>query len=414
MIAFLILLWIFSINIFSGFVKNSADKNWDEIYNEQIVRQKEIISNLFNSYQSEVNDLSEKISSSSEVIKLLQKGDQKKLFEEPLKLNLDNSYQVEIYNTRLEMIAFKGRKLESDIYSLQKSLNGKKFSVLKEIGFYTYVIVYSPVYLEDSSQVSGVLLTAKLIDIKYQINNKFFQNAGLLSDINKILNVTTSIIPANNISGKINIDTSELADNIEINLFDIDNSLIGILLMPEYNKVSHIQSIDYLSHKINSVLVFVGTIILFLIFFKLISGIRFRVIKFTLFIILLAGIRYIWLEAHFPSRINDWEIFSPGFYASVFGFGIAKSIGELLITSVFILAVSFYGMILIIKTKSSEIQSENSSSGALSLIVKFFLVIIFFGLIFLLGSAIQSIIMDSNLKFFDKTNIIPNIELAVI
>ncbi|MEO6695045.1 MAG: ATP-binding protein [Ignavibacteria bacterium] len=414
MIAFLILLWIFSINIFSDIVKNSADKNWDEIYNEQIVRQKEIILNLFNSYQSEVNDLSEKISTSNEVIKLLQKGDQKKLFEEPLKLNLDNSYQVEIYNTRLEMITFKGRKLESDIYSLQKSLNGKKFSVLKEIGFYTYVIVYSPVYLEDRSQVSGVLLTAKLIDIKYQINNKFFQNAGLLSDINKILNVTTSIIPANNISGKINIDTSELADNIEINLFGIDSSLIGILLMPEYNKVSHIQSIDSLSHKINSVLVFVGTIILFLIFFKLISGIRLRVIKFTLFIILLAGIRYIWLEAHFPARISDWEIFSPGFYASVFGFGIAKSIGELLITSVFILAVSFYGMILIIKTKSSEIKPENSSSGALSLIVKIFLIIIFFGLIFLLGSAIQSIIMDSNLKFFDKTNIIPNIELAVI
>ena len=415
LIAFLILVWIGSVKLISDYIKSNANQNWEEIYNEKIAHQKEIISNLFNSYQSDVNDLSERISGSPDIIKLLQRGDQKKLFEEPLKLNLDNSYQVEIYNTRLELIVFKGRKLDSDIYSLQKSLNGKKFSILKEIGFYTYVIVYAPVYdLKDKSQIIGVLLTAKLIDIKYQINNKFFQNAGLLNDINKLISVTPEIIPANNITGKIAFDSTELVENIEINLSGIDSSLIGIILMPKYSSVTHIQSVESLTNSIISLLVFGFTVILFLIFLKLLTRIDLRIFKFSLFILFLTIVRFIWLEAHFPSRTIEWGIFSPGYYASVFGFGIAKSIGELFITSVFILAISIYGIILISKVNGLRVQPNDLKTKLLSYLTDAFLVIIFFALIFLFGSTIQSIILDSNLKFFDKTNIIPTLELAIV
>jgi len=415
LIAFLILVWILSVNLISGYIKASVNQHWEEIYNEKIAHQKSIISNLFNSYQSDVNHLSEKISGSQDIVKLLQRGDQKKLFEEQLKLKLDNGYQVEIYNTRLELIAFKGRKLDSDIYSLQKSLNGKNFSILKEIGFYTYLIVYSPILdIKDSSQIIGVLLTAKLIDIKYQINNKFFQNAGLLSDINKMINVTPTIVTANNISGKINVDSTEFVENIEINLNGIDNSLLGIVLMPKYNKITHIQSMESLTNSITSLLVFSFTVILFLIFLKVLTKIDSRIFKFSLFTIFLTMVRFIWLEAHFPSRTIAWDIFSPGFYASAFGFGIAKSIGELLITSVLILAISIYCSILISKANGLKVDSNDLKTKAISLLTDSFLLFAFFGVIFLFGSVIQSIILDSNLKFFDKTNIVSNTELSII
>lgn len=415
LIAFLILVWILSINLISGYIKSSSNQNWDQIYNEMTLQQKDVASNLFNKYQSDVYNLSEKISNSPDIVKLLQRGDQKKLFEEPLKLKLDNSYQIEIYNTRLELMAFKGRKLDSDIYSLQKSLNGKKFSMLKEIGFYTYLIVYSPVTnIKDSSQIVGVSLTAKLIDIKYQINNKFFQNAGLLNDINKTINVTPSIIAANNITGRITFDSTELVENTEINLTGIDSSLIGIILMPKYSNLTHTQGIESTTNIITSMLVFGFTVILFLIFLKTLSSVKFRGLKLILFIIFLAIVRFLWLEAHFPSRTIEWEIFSPGYYASVFGFGIAKSIGELLITSVFILAISVYTIILITKSNSIKDQSDDVKTRIINVLKDIILISAFFVLIYLFGSVLQSIILDSNLKFFDKTNIIPNIELAVI
>ena len=412
-IAFLIFLWILAIHFVSGYIKSNVTQNWDEISAEKISLQSETISKLFDTYQTDVNNLSEKIISDPDIARQIQRSESKKLFEELSRLNLDNSYQVEIYNTRLELLTFKGRKLDSDIYSLQRCLNGNKFSVIKEIGFYTYLIVYSPVYdLKNKSQITGVLLTAKLIDIKYQINNKFFQNTGFLSDINKIIDVSAEIIPANTISGKIDFDSSLSNENVFIDLKGIDGKTIGVLLLPKYSQITHIQNIDALANSINSLLVFGITVILFLVALKFLSGVPSYFLRFVFFTAVLIAIRFIWLEFHFPSKTIESEIFSPGFYASTFGYGIARSVGELFITSVFILIVSLYGVSLIVKKKTKS--GNNFFSKLLYVINDSLLVIAFFIIINLFEGMIQSIIFDSNLKFFDRASIIPTFALFII
>lgn len=415
LIAFLILIWIIIIQFLSNYIKSNVNQNWNDIYNEKTTQQSSIILQLYNTYQDNLNTLSENISSNQDIKKFVQRNDTKKLFEELLKYNFDNSYQAEIYNTRLELMAFKGRKLDSDIYSLQRSLNRKKFSVIKEIGFYTYLILYSPIYDQrDSSLITGVLLTAKLIDINYQINNKFFQNVGLLSDINKTLRFIPEIIPANTISGKIDFDSANLIENVETNLKGIDGSTVGILLFPKYSQMTHIHNIDMLAKGINSLLVFGITVVFFLIFLKFLFTVDSSLLKFILFVIFLSGIRFIWLEFNFPSKSIDWEIFSPGFYASKYGFGIARSIGELLVTSIFVLLISLYGIRLVVK-RPAKTKFQNNAQGRVFYYLKsIFFISIFFLSIYLFGSVIQSIVFDSNLKFFDKTSIIPSAELLII
>lgn len=415
LIAFLIFIWIFINQYFSNYIKSSISQNWSEIENEKISMQRDISVNLFNNYQTDLNNISENLTSGQDIIKLVQKSDTKRLFDELLNLNLNNSYQVEIYNTRLELLAFKGRRLDSDIYSLQKCLNGKKYSVLKEVGFYTYLIIYSPVYdLKEKSQIVGIILTAKLIDIKYQINNKFFSNTGLLNDINKILKVTPEIIPANSISGNINFDSSMLIDNSAIELKGIDNGVIGILLIPKYSQLSHIQNVDLLTKKINSVLIFGITIIIFLILYKYLLRINSGLLKFILFTLILILIRLLWLDFYFPSKTFESDIFSPGFYASTFGFGVAKSAGDLLISSVFILIISLYGISLAVKKNIREKNKIIEENNLLIYSKCFFLIVLYFAILFLFGSVTQSIIFDSNLKFFDKASVIPNPELFII
>ena len=415
LIACLILFWIVLIQLFSGYMKSSVDKNWDEISKEKTEEQKSVILKLYDSYQKDIFKLSNEITSSPDILKQIQRSESKKLFEEILKLNADNNYQIEIYNTRLELLAFKGRKLDSDIYSLQKCLNGKRFSVIKEIGFYTFLIEYSPVYNpKENTQIIGLVLTSKLIDIKYQINNKFFQNSGLLNDINSTLNFIPQIIPANVISGILNIDSADLVDKQEVELKGIDSSTIGVLLFPKYNRIIHEQKIDSLSVKIKSVLIFGVTIILFLLLLYVLDMMKSRFLKFSLFIIFFTLVRIIWLEFYFPSKIFEFEIFSPAHYASTIGFGMARSIGELLVTSLFILFVSIYGIILIGKNGVRSSLKKTFLSELFALINKIFLFVVFFVLIYIFGSVSQSIVYDSNLKFIDKTNIIPNIELFTI
>lgn len=415
LIAFLILIWLITTHFLTGYIKTDSSENWKSIASENNSKQSEIVTSLFNEYQNNLNNISGSLVSNPDIIRYIQRSDSKKLFEEILKINLDNNYQVEIYNLRLELLAFKGRKLESDVYSLQRCAGGKNFSLIKEIGFYTYLIIYTPVYdPKDKSQISGIILTAKLIDIKYQINNKFFQNIGLPSDISKILGVTPEIFPANNISGKIDFDSVNLSGNIEVVLIGIDHSQIGILLLPEYSQVSHSQEIEQLSKKITSLLIFGITIIFFLICLKILSGINSHLLKFTFFVAILALIRFIWIEFSFPSKSISSEIFSPGFYASTFGFGVAKSLGEFFITSILILAVSIYGASLAVRKYSDSQFGSTPKYRIIPFLKNFFLISVFFALIFLYGSVIQSIIFDSNLKFFDRSSIIPGSELFII
>ena len=415
LIAFLIFVWIVVIHLFSSYIQSNIAQNWNEISTEKNTEQSRIVLNSFNEFQKGLNDITEKIISDQDLVKQIQRSDSKKLFEQVLKLNLDDNYQIEIYNTRLELLAFKGRRLDSDIYSLQRCVNGKKFSVLKEVGFYTYLIIYSPVYdPKDNSQITGVILNAKLVDIKYQINNRFFRDVGFLNDINKTLEVASEILPADIISGKIDLDSAALAENAAIDLKGIDGSIIGILLLPKYSEVSHAQNIRTLADRIISFLIFGLTVLFFLICSKLLSHIDQAPIKFLFFVFIMTGIRFVWLEFHFPSNAFDSEIFSPGFYASSFGIGIARSIGEFLITAVFVLIISIYGLIMI--SKYGLKKKSQVSPGLIFLIHlrNFILIATFFALIYVFGSVIQSIVFDSNLKFFDKTSIIPNIELFII
>lgn len=415
LIAFFIFIWIVLIELIPALLMSDIDKNWETVSNDKIRQQKEVIISHYNSYLSDISNLSEKLTGSSDIQKLVQKSDSKKLFEELLRINPDDKYQIEIYNTRLELLAFKGRKLDSDIFTLQRSMNGQKFSVLKEIGFYTFLIDYSPVYdIKETSKITGIVLTSRLVDIKYQISNKFFQNSGLLYDIRKSLDIIPVIIPANVITAKINFDTSSLAENEELELKGIDGKVIGLLLFPKYSRMVHDKNIDSLAIKIKSLLVFGFTVIVFFIITILLSKIHSPLIKFALFILVMTGIRYIWLDFHFPSKTLDMEIFSPLSYASLFGYGIAKSIGELLITSVFILAISLYGISLIRKS-SFRISADKKQTGRfISLPLNALLVFLFFLLIYFYGSVSQSIIFDSNIKFFDKTNIIPSFEIFTI
>ncbi|MDQ3193548.1 MAG: hypothetical protein M3P82_00975, partial [Bacteroidota bacterium] len=415
LIAFLIFIWIIVIHFFSDYIKSNLDENWNDISEEKTAQQNAIAANLFNEYQTDLNSFSEMLTSNPDITRQIQRSDSKKLFEEIFKIKFNSNNQLEIYNSRLELLAFKGRKLDSDIYSLQKCINGQRYSVIKEIGFYTFLIIYSPVRdPKDNSQITGVMLTARLIDIKHQINNKFFSSTGLLNEISNISQVTPEIIPANTISGKIDLDSSSLLENSLIDLKGIDGNTIGVLLLPRYSKISHAQSIDTYAKRINSLLVFGITVILFLIFYKFILKFDSLLLRFLFFAFLLAGIRFVWLQFHFPSRTIVSDFFSPGYYASTYGFGIAKSSGDFLITSIFVLIISLYGIYLIAGKRIEKNLKASRKNSFFVHFSNFGLILIFFGLIYFFGSVIQSIVFDSNLKFFDKTSLLPNPELFII
>ncbi len=404
----LIVFWAIAIHFASIYTRENSEKEWETISRESNGKNKELCVSMFDQYQNSLLSLSNDLSSNSDIKRNLDRNDSKKLFEEFLNLKLDKSLQIELYNSKLELLAFSGRRLDSDIYSLQRALKGNKFSVIKEIGFFTYLIIYSPVNSsKDDAGISGVLLCAKLLDVKDQIGKKFHQSEGMIKEIGREIKSEPMLIPADVISGRMSFDSASYSDKIQIDLPAVDKAIIGKLLLNDYSKLVHIQSIETLEKKIISALIFGFTVIFFLLCLNFSKAIPARLPKFAIFISVLTLIRYLWLKFSFPSAILRIEIFSPGDYASTFGFGIARSLGDLFITSSFILLVALYGFFITVSGSSYTSlvsRKESRLSASLKIIVS---IVIFFLVIYLFGIIIQSIVYDSNLQFFDKANVIP-------
>ena len=404
----LIVFWAVVIHFASIYIRENSEREWETISRESNGKNKELCVSKFDQYQNSILSLSNELSANSDIKRNLDRNDSKKLFEEFLNLKLDNSLQIELYNSKLELLAFSGRRLDSDIYSLQRALKGNKFSVIKEIGFFTYLIIYSPVNSsKEDAAVTGVLLCAKLLDVKNQIGKKFHQSEGMIKEIGREIKSEPVLISADVISGRMNFDSASYSDKIQIELPGIDKTIIGKLLLDDYSKLVHIQSIETLEKKIISALIFGFTVIFFLLCLNFSKAIPARLPKFALFITVLTLIRYLWLKFSFPSAILRIEIFSPGDYASTFGFGIARSLGDLFITSSFILLIALYGFFITVRGSSYTSLVSRKESRLSSILKITVSIILFFLVIYLFGIIIQSIVYDSNLQFFDKANVIP-------
>ncbi|MBS1492540.1 MAG: HAMP domain-containing protein [Bacteroidetes bacterium] len=412
LIAFLLLFWNLASNLTFRLILTSNSNNPDVLTgknNEKI----NYILNSFQKLSDETITEARKISSNTEIRKTIQSGENKKVFDEFLKKFPGSPYQIEIYNKPLELIAFEGREISPKTFSLQKALTGKSFSIIKEISFYTYLVVYMPIRdLQDTNTIIGVSTTARLIDNKFQIKNKFITYDGLSSEVEEKYKVTPDIIAADEITGKIINDTVSNKSAVVFDLKGLDGTIIGKIALPEYNQENYFSEINTLNDKINSLTIFLLSLISLVIILELLAKFNSIWLKSACLLVFLVLIRFLWLKIGFPSVLLESDLFSPAYYASTFGKGIVKSAGDLLISSVLGLIWGFYVFQNIFK----HYKDNGRKPGNLIWIYfeLFLQIIFFFGIIYILGIIVQSVVFDSNLKFLDKTSLIPDAGLIFI
>ncbi len=410
LIAFLLLFWNLASNLTFKIILSSNRDN-AKVLAEKDNDKINYILNFYNTLSSETVTEAREISSNKEIRKNLQSGENKKVFEEFLKKITTSDYQAEIYNRKLELVAFEGREISPKTLSLQKALSGKNFSVVKEMSFNTYLIVYMPVRdAVDTNSIIGVSVTAKLLDTKFQIKNKFISYKGLSSEVESKFKVSPVIIPADEISGIFNPDS--LKSPVVSDIKGLDGNTIGKISLPRYNSDNYTSDINSLNDKINSLTIFLLSLIILFIILELLHKVNSIWVKSSVVLALLILIRLLWLNIGFPSVLLDSDLFSPSYYASTFGKGIVKSAGDLLLSSILIFIWALY---VFKKTITYYKNNGKESESLVVLYLKFFLqIIFFFGIVYTLGIVVQSVVFDSNLKFLDKTSLIPDTGLIFI
>jgi signal transduction histidine kinase len=415
-ISFTLLLILLIILFLSYLVKNyyvnSIEKDWERISFERESKIKNDCVNLFNNYQNQVFEFSQQITHNKKLMSSFSSQSSKKTYESLFDFPKIDDYSIEIYNSRLELFLFSGRQLFPDILELQKAMNGEKFTSVKETGFYTFLLSFEPLLpVNDSSgnksnKVEGVLVVAKLLDVNYKIKNSFFRNIGITRDIeNKY--ALTSELELKPFSFAKNEEFIESNDFSKINLTGINSDTIAKLQLQKLDKNSYIDSIKDDFQKISSVLLFFLNIILFILIFLFSNKLDSRLLKSIILGICLVLSRYFWLVIDFPSNIfkkSITDVFSPAHYASSFAFGIGKSLGDLFITSLIVLLICSILISFVVKSFKKEIYFKNRYFQILFLI---FVSSLFVTALQIYGVIIQSLVNDSNLKYFDRSQIIP-------
>ncbi|MFZ4591461.1 MAG: hypothetical protein ACOYN6_10715, partial [Ignavibacteria bacterium] len=413
-ILLVVLLWIIAVKITSNYVISKSSDSESEIVEVKNIERSDKISEGFDIVKFNLTAYTNSISGNLDVRKSIEKGDVKKLFEVLKNTNLNDNISAEIFDKRIEQIYFKGRQLSPEILLLQKALSGSPTTVIKEIGFFTYLVYYTPIrQIDDERKFEGVLITGILIDSKYSTSQFDFTGNVFANDFTEEIGEDVTVQTVSRAGGETQKDSlsSEFG---YININSGDNNVIGRIIYPKYNITDHKAGIESYSSMIISILFFLLTALLFPLLMRLVNLFKTVLFRLILFLVTILIVRFLWLYNGFPSAFFEQSLFNPQLYASKMGFGLFQSLGDVLVSVLFLVTFALFVVYHIFKVNQDNRQ-EVQKWGILKYLISFGVIIAsFFVFSNFYGMVIKHLIFNSNIKLLDKSNIIPDTPLFII
>lgn len=402
-LSILLLFIIFFVLGVRYYFSESINSNWDAISSEKKQEINKECASYFNSYQNNISQFSYQLVKDKKLTSALLSLNTKKSYESLYLVDNISNYNIEYYNSRLELAVYSGRQINPDITDLKKALEGERFSSVKETGLFTFLEVYEPLRNE-AGITEGVLVTSGIIDVDPNVQSTFYTGAGIRKQIYDKFHLNIQFDFSLNANTGIKPDTSSGKLTV-VNLNGINDKLIGKMYIPELDQSSYLLSV---TGKFSNILGFIAFVLNIILFYWLMLAVRKTGSILVKIICVSAAVifsRFLWLYTGFPGELFNIfgsDLFSPVHYASGIGFGMAKSLGELSVTAVVFTFISVYILLNTIKfyRAESEIKKDyiRYIIPAFSVFSSLF-VMNYYGLI------IQSLIFDSSVKFIDKSDI---------
>lgn len=400
LILLFVILFVFGVRYYFS---QSIINNWDSISSE---KKKEIHAdclNIFYNAQNQASQYSYQLLKNKRLISAVTSLNTRKAYDALYESENIGDYNIEIYNSRLELFLYSGRQCFPDIIELKKALSGERYSIVKETGIYTYIVIFEPVK-NDNGLVEGVLVTSKILDVNSGMQSTLFNSSGLKKDIYDKFHLDIQLEFNSQANTSPSPDTSSGSLTL-LNLKGINDNNIGKMFVPDLDQSAYLLSV---LGKFDNVIGFIVFILNIVLIYWLLLAIRKADSYFLKILLFTAGLilsRYMWLYIDFPGEffgLFGSDIFSPIHYASGIGFGMAKSLGELSVTSIIFTFISVYILSNIIKLYKSE---QKPVKWFWALLISLSSVIISVVVLNYYGLIIQSLIFDSSVKFIDKSDL---------
>ncbi|MBI4548734.1 MAG: HAMP domain-containing protein [Ignavibacteriae bacterium] len=391
-------------SLYSSYV----ERKWEAIQKEEEQNLHENFQSRFLTYYQETLHLTEQIALDPTVKESIFSSNIKpsaKLFEALLS-HANPILSIEVYDrehTILGWVGDRGPSIDLQVMPEQHE------SFILEGPIYSYLVISVPIV--DDENILCYVIGKRLFDVNLPISNRFISSSAFTSAFTSQMSFQPEFI----FSSTSNSEKGE--QFFFIPLLGNSNQQLGFASLPKPLLSSRLDEIHHTARLVVNVL-FLGLLgILIALVFRLKAIQRLSLIKILAITMSIWLLRYAFVWTNFPSEYLRSSIFGPAFFASPFGYGIAKSAGDLFITAVFlcanIIAICQY---LSRYNFSVEKESLSISAAKKALALGTFFLSPYILFIVLRGyfAAIHSAVFDSSLVYNDPTTVIPSFEVSLI
>ncbi len=328
------------------------------------------------------------------------------LFGEVAEVSRTHHVGVEVFDDHGQLVAWSGTSGPVNAEEIQLALQGKLTSYIIPSSLYSQLFVATPV--RSGSRITGVVLVRNTVDTHYPLNNRYVDREGLSETILRDLGIPVRFDFGDR---EIPAARSGLAT---ATLYGIDSTRIGSVSVAVPTGSAFLEEIEKGFDYAEGIL-HVSLITLFVILlWKKIKDLESVLLKSIALTATIWLTRYALLWLDLPSLYFPGGVFDPVFYASKFGNGLAKSIGELTLTSFALLVNTLVVTSFVVKSGPLPLTTKTFRVRIIRWGVAIIGVVLFFLLLRAYGVIIRSAVFDSALQYNDPAVIIPSFELAVM
>jgi len=384
------------------------EKNWESVAEEISGRHLREAEQAFVGVQRTARRIATELAQRDVIIENLSDTptDRFALFPHLARISRLNDVGIEVFDRNAVVIAWEGRSGPHHPHEVRLALEGQLTSYVTPGPIYSQLFVATPV--RRNGLVIGAILVRTSIEVNYPLNNKFVGRQGLAQRLGDELGIQILYDFSRNAEPRID---GRYASAI---LYGIDGTKVGVVSVQRPARSAFLEDLKTQFDKIQAVLLAVLIALVAFIAARQTGQIPSLLLRSVAFTCIIWATRYSLLWIDVPSSIVATGIFDPAYFASKFGGGLAKSIGEMLLTSIALAlntAVVAHGILKKLLETSPWWRPSSKSLRVLTALV------CAAGVFFLLrgyAAIIRSAVFDSTLEFNDPKVIVPSFELGMM
>ncbi|MGB6123702.1 MAG: ATP-binding protein, partial [Bacteroidota bacterium] len=313
---------------------------------------------------------------------------------------------IEIYDKAGELVAWEGPSGPDLQREVALAIDGRLAANVTHSPISSQLFVCTPV--RENGLIAGAVLVRRTIELNYPLSTRFMQREGLTAQLSRDIGVGIQFEFGEE------VEPTGVEGRNSAPLHGIDSALVGMVSVDTPLRKAHLDDVRRSYSEVRSGLLALAIGIVVLLAAGRANSIPAPLYRFATLTIVLWVCRYALLMLGMPSSHVDTGVFDPAVYASTFGGGLSKSIGEMSLTTV---AVALNTLLLVPAISAYRSRfgfRRGGTSHAFSVVLAAGMTFFLFWGMRGYAAIIRSAVFDSVLLFRDPRALFPTFELGVL